>query len=276
MREKKDWLFVSLGAGVQSSAMLMLYYHGKLKPMPDAEIFADTQAEPPYVYETLQRLTAIVKDKIPVLVETRGSLLKDELNPGLHVTKSGANKGKKFSKSPFFFMGDTGKVGMGGRQCTADYKIDVIQKGMRRFMGYQPRQRIKESVRSAIGISRDEIMRMKDSRATWIKNIFPLVDLNYTRTDCLQYMADLGLPAPMRSACYFCPFRSNEEWNEMKRRSPETFALAVEFDRKLREVPTYFKKQYVHRSCKPLSEVAMDIDKQPSLFENECEGMCGV
>lgn len=274
---KKDWLFVSLGAGVQSSALLMLYYFGILKPMPDAAIFADTQAEPFYVYENLQRLTEAVKDRIPVLVETRGSLLEEELNPDTHVVKTGANKDKKFSRSPFFFMGKDGKVGMGERQCTSNYKIDVIQKGMRRFLGYEPRKRIKETVHSAIGISRDEIMRMKDSRAAWITNIFPLVDIDYTRTDCLRYLKGLGLPEPMRSACYFCPFRSNGEWREMREQSPETFALAVEFDRKLREVPTYFKDQYVHRSCKPLSEVAVDIDNQPSLFESlECEGMCGV
>lgn len=273
----KDWLFVSLGAGVQSTAMLLMYYHGKLTPMPDAAIFADTQAEPPYVYENLRRLTKIVKDKIPVLVETRGSLLGDELHAERFLTAGGKDKGKKFPRSPFFFINDEGKVGMGRRKCTQDYKIEVIRKCMRRFMGYEPRKRIKELAHQAIGISYDEWMRGKDSMIPWITNTFPLIDMKYTRTDCLRYMESLGLPEPLRSACYFCPFRSNEEWKEMQRRSPETFALAVEFDRKLREVPTYFKDQYVHRSCKPLAEAFQDLNYQPSLFEtHECEGMCGV
>jgi hypothetical protein len=62
----------------------------------------------------------------------------------------------------------------------------------------------------------------------------------------------------------------------MQQHSLETFELAVEFDRKLREVPTYFKPQYIHRSAMPLNEAQLGIN-HPSLFEAyECEGMCGV
>lgn len=272
----KEYLFLSLGAGVQSSAMLMMYYYGVLEPMPDAAIFADTQGEPPYVYANLTCLTEAVKDKIPVLVVTRGSLLEDDLNPEFALVKSGHDKGKKFPKCPLFFQ-SADREGMGRRNCTSDYKIKVISQGIRRFLGYEPRQRTKVPVRSAIGISLDEWMRMKDHRAGWIKNIWPLIDAKYTRSDCLRYLKSLGMPEPLRSACYFCPYRSNAEWREMKERSPETFALAVDFDRKLREVPTYFKNQYVHRSLRPLGEVFLDDDSHPSLFEGlECEGMCGV
>lgn len=37
---------ISLGAGVQSSAMALMATAGEIGPMPDAAIFADTQAEP--------------------------------------------------------------------------------------------------------------------------------------------------------------------------------------------------------------------------------------
>ena len=42
---------VSLGAGVQSSAMALMFAKGELTPMPDGAIFADTGAEPQYVYD---------------------------------------------------------------------------------------------------------------------------------------------------------------------------------------------------------------------------------
>jgi hypothetical protein len=38
-------------------------------------------------------------------------------------------------------------------------------------------------------------------------------------------------------------------------------------------------KLYLHRSCKPLDEVEFnkkENDKQLDMFNNECEGMCGV
>jgi hypothetical protein len=37
---------ISLGAGVQSSAMLLMALEGRFEDMPDCAIFADTQDEP--------------------------------------------------------------------------------------------------------------------------------------------------------------------------------------------------------------------------------------
>ncbi len=38
--------YLSLGAGVQSSTLALMYASGELSPMPAGAIFADTQAEP--------------------------------------------------------------------------------------------------------------------------------------------------------------------------------------------------------------------------------------
>lgn len=47
---------ISLGAGVQSSTMALMYAIGELSPMPACAIFADTQDEPQEVYEWLNWL----------------------------------------------------------------------------------------------------------------------------------------------------------------------------------------------------------------------------
>lgn len=44
---------ISLGAGVQSTTMALMAAHGEIGPMPDCAIFADTQDEPPEVYDHL-------------------------------------------------------------------------------------------------------------------------------------------------------------------------------------------------------------------------------
>jgi hypothetical protein len=66
----------------------------------------------------------------------------------------------------------------------------------------------------------------------------------------------------------------------MKTERPSEFAIAVDFDKKVRTITRKEDEQiYVHRSCKPLDEVEFnkkETDKQIDLFNNECEGMCGV
>ncbi|NJM39337.1 MAG: hypothetical protein HC853_00490 [Anaerolineae bacterium] len=49
-------LFLSLGAGVQSSCLALMYSAGEFATMPSAAIFADTQAEPLSVYKWLDWL----------------------------------------------------------------------------------------------------------------------------------------------------------------------------------------------------------------------------
>ena len=50
----------SLGAGVQSSCLVLMAKHGELDPMPDVAIFADTKAEPRWVYEWLDLLIPLL------------------------------------------------------------------------------------------------------------------------------------------------------------------------------------------------------------------------
>lgn len=48
---------VSLGAGVQSTVLLLMAAKREIGPMPDCAIFADTQFEPPAIYEHLAWLS---------------------------------------------------------------------------------------------------------------------------------------------------------------------------------------------------------------------------
>ena len=70
--------FINLGAGVQSSCMALMAARGELGPMPDAAIFADTQAEPDSVYKWLKFLEKELP--FPVHKVTLGSLTKESLD----------------------------------------------------------------------------------------------------------------------------------------------------------------------------------------------------
>lgn len=107
--------------------------------------------------------------------------------------------------------------------------------------------------------------------------------MNWSRQDCLDYLADKLPHAVPRSACVFCPYHSNAEWKHLKATDPAGWNRAVEVDNALRKPGTVAnrnldQKMYVHRSCVPLDVI--DFDKpQLGLFRpmaNECQGLCGA
>ncbi len=271
----KAYTYISFGAGVQSTAMLIcsnLGLHGV--PRADSAIFADTQNEPGWVYEQFDVMQTW--SKIPVHKCTAGDLLLDGV-------AAAAGKTKRWGSIPLWTRGQDGHAAPLRRQCTREYKVEPIDKYVRMLMGYQPGQHVKHSVRCLIGISRDEVIRMKPSRTRWCTNEWPLVDAGLTRLDCARLVEEHGFAKPKRSACVFCPYHSDSEWLMMKRDAPDEFARAVKADETMRnmegagvENPTF-----MHRSLKPLARIDFEQLAGQPLFEsndfgNECEGMCGV
>lgn len=95
---------LSLGAGVQSSAVLLMSCRGVL-PKVDAAIFADTQWEPPAVQDTLAFLaTEAKKARIPVFVRTKGSLRDHSLRAKI---KGNRKDGDTYAAMPLWVRGLT-------------------------------------------------------------------------------------------------------------------------------------------------------------------------
>ena len=188
---------LSLGAGVQSTALSYLFQNKKLENPPDCAIFADTKNEPKAVYKQLKRLKKDIT-VFPIYIVT-SKLINLALNPG---------------KIPLFIKNkETGKIGMGWRQCTNDYKIKVVDRKIKELLKYPPRARMKHHIQLILGMSTDELQRLKEAKEAWKTLRYPLVDeVNYSRIDCLNYIDSLKLPAPPKSACVFCPYRSASGW----------------------------------------------------------------
>jgi hypothetical protein len=261
---------------------------GEFGVIPDAAIFADTQCEPPWVYETLDQLEDECGHIIPIVRETVGNLGDDWFNGQESTVHDERAMGAAL---PLHLAMPDGSKGMAKRTCTPRYKIQAIIKATRRLLGLAPGARAvgRFSVESWIGISLDEVHRVKPSQEEWITNRHPLVfDRPMRRDDCKRWMAAHGHPLPKRSACVFCPYRSNAEWRDL-RTSPTAWAQAVEFDKRLRSEKRYVSSRgdpekaqlrgtpYLHASLVPLDEAVIDDDdpNQPDMFGNECEGLCG-
>lgn len=270
--------FLSLGAGVQSSTLALMAAHGEIKPMPDAAIFADTKAEPKSVYVWLDWLEKQLP--FPVIRVSKGSL-EDE---ALLLRERVKTKGMPWARSlvPAFTLGPDGSRGIMPRPCTADYKVKQLIKKQREMAGIKRGQK-ECTATSWIGISWDEMQRMKISRYPWIQNRWPLIEKRITRRDCKDWMQRNGYPEPPRSSCVFCPYHSNAEWRRLRDDEPEEFKRALRFDEKLRDIKAQTEMKsvpYLHQSCVPLRSVDLSTDEERGQevfdFGSECEGMCGV
>tara|TARA_R110002020_G_scaffold30453_5_gene95973 strand:- start:758 stop:1594 length:837 start_codon:yes stop_codon:yes gene_type:complete len=263
-----DFTYLSLGAGVQSSALLVLACTDDRVPKPDIAVFADTGDEPAWVYEYLEVLKEFAE---PYGVE----VVIGKHKSGLKLSEYDGAGGTRAGFVPLFTKNADGSKGMTRRTCTREFKIDPIVKAVRTHLGYKPKQRVKERVRCMLGISLDEIQRMKESWLGWVTNCWPLIDLSIRREDCYKIIEDAGLPEPQRSACVYCPFHSDAYWKLLKDNHPAEFAKAISYDEQMRH--TLNNPAYIHRSCVPLKDATFGADpNQVSMFDNECEGMCGV
>lgn len=277
---------ISLGAGAQSSVLALLLSRSDPRlvelgyPKPDVAIFADTGWEPDYVYRHLDWLEEQLE--YPLLRVSDGDL-KTNLKKGRTVSNH------RFIDVPLFMVNQDGKKGMLRRQCTNHYKIRPIYRRIREEAGGQRGRPFPKGKHAEmwLGISLDEVGRMKPSREPWVEHRWPLVDLGMSRRDCVEWFSAEypGRHLP-RSACVICPYRSDEHWLELKRSEPASYDEAVEFDRWLRRSKkTPVRKllngrPYLHAARRPLSSIIEDRETEGAHginnFNNECEGLCGV
>jgi len=259
---------ISLGLGVQSTTMYLMSSLGELD-RADHAVFADPGAEHPETYELLDYVLNWQQenDGIPITFEKK-SLYADLLN-GTNST------GQRFASIPAFTNSEQGG-GMLRRQCTKEYKVDVVVKIVRNLYGLKPRKRMPMT-EFWLGITMDELMRMKDSPMPRVKYIYPLIDKRLRRSDCLKWLETYHFPIPVKSSCIFCPYQADKQWKRLKENHPESFEDTVAIDRAIRDASKKGVKEliYLHRSLKPLDEV--DFGSQLDLFDESCDGgYCGL
>ncbi|MFJ9033605.1 hypothetical protein ACIRQP_34905 [Streptomyces sp. NPDC102274] len=239
--------------------MLALSAKGIL-PKVDYAIFADTGWEPQAVYTHLDRLEREIAQpaEIPILRVSSGNIRNDALDPD-----------HRFASMPLYILNKDGRPGMTRRQCTGEYKIKPIKKKVREILGYPYPARIPKSVfvEQWVGISTDEFHRAKDSDVKYMHNRHPLiVDLDWSRTDCVRYLTALGLADTPKSSCLGCPFHGNAQWRHIRDTSPSEWADVVAFDAAIRHGNAranqtgnkLLRHAFLHRSRVPLSEAPID------------------
>lgn len=252
---------ISLGAGVQSTTLLLMSASGAL-PRADMAIFADTGWEPAGVYRHLEWLEREVGHIIPIERVAAGNIRAALVSNG----------SQRLASPPLFVKNADGSASMLRRQCTREYKVQPIYRRLRALDGPRP-------INLWIGISLDEVQRMKPARVRYVENLWPLIDARMTRHDCVRWLAQHGYPEAPKSACIGCPFKDDRRWRGAKLNDPEGWSDAVAVDRAIRHLPRINGETFLHSSLLPLDQVdfrSVEDRGQLPLLLDECEGMCGV
>lgn len=253
---------LSLGAGVQSTTLLLMAWHREIEPI-DGAVFADTQWEPAAIYKHLDALTLLVSDDIPIHRVTSGSLRDDSLAKAGHIVSM-----------PAFVLNPNGTKGQLRRQCTQEYKLRAIKRQVRELgaTATNPAEML-------IGISWDEWHRVHDSDVRYMLNVYPLIDRKMTRQDCEAWLTGHGYGIPQKSACIGCPFRSAQGWRDL---TPAEREDANQFDDSMRAVfhtRSIKGEVFLHPSLRPLRTIDFRSEQergQLDLWSAECAGVCGV
>lgn len=240
---------LSLGAGIQSTALLFLNAEGKITSPAGVAIFADTGGEMPATYRHLWNLAGA----FPLFVVRKEPALEEAAR-----------------KRPVLPMrsGDT----LTPRRCTTSWKAEVIERWM-------TRNGLKPAV-VQLGISIDESHRMKDSPTPWLRRRWPLIEMGWTREDCRRYLADRLDYEPARSACFFCPLRPRAWWKYLAAHHPDLFERACQVEEQTPNRPG-FEAYRLSGVGRPLRQAFGGGQLPLRLFDDgqegaECDGFCFI
>lgn len=238
---------LSCGAGMQSTALALVSCANKLiqegkegqfsftyeerVPIYDAVMFCDLGLEPAWVYSQVEFIKEACKwAGIPFYI----------LNSDLYEDYSKSFGNSRVVSIPFWSIDENGKKGKMMRNCTLDYKINIMQKFAREhLLGYAKGQRTKpEDIKAHemhLGFSKEEERRCKENPHKMFVNKFPLCDMGLTRADNYAYIKDVWGLETKASACCFCPFHTNYFFDYIKRNNKEEYEKTVGFDQMLEE-----------------------------------------
>lgn len=225
----------SCGGGIQSTALAVLIWQGKL-PKPKYAFMADCGYESEKTYKYVSEVIAPKLKEVGVDFNLVNS--SDYVNVEL-MDKNGYCNLPAFRKKP------DGTVSHLSTRCNGTWKQAVMRKWLR--------DHGVEKCVDWVGISTDEARRGgKSSGVKWIKNEYPLLDLGMSRKDCVELIKSAGWEMPARTSCIMCPQRTMFEWLRLKVECPEDFERACEIEESIRKIdPDLF----LNPKCIPLREI---------------------
>ena len=117
-----------------------------------------------------------------------------------------------------------------------------------------------------LGLTVDEVHRMKPSDVQWVETKYPLIEARLYRASIVTDLERRGIPYLISTECDGCPHKNKARWD---RTSPEMIDELAEFERR-------FNGEFFLTSQRvPLKEALANMDDgQMSLFDVCDSGYC--
>lgn len=248
----------SYGGGTQSIAIGLLVAEGKL-PRPDLIVMADTDLE---TTETWEYLDTVMK---PIFADLRLEF---------HIAPHALAKVDMYSLKGDLLIPAYTQNGKLPTFCSSEWKTRVVRRYIK-SLGVQ-------HCDMWLGMSTDEIERLKPADVNWIQHVWPLVGMprgvgygvQMNCRDCVQYIANQGKPEPPKSCCVICPHRRNPQWERQKRLYPQDHRKAVAIGKVILEndLKSGHSGVWLHEDRKPLDEIDFSkADINEGLFDAGCK-----
>ncbi|MCY0939241.1 phosphoadenosine phosphosulfate reductase [Streptomyces sp. H34-S4] len=257
---------ISFGGGVQSMGLMVLAARDEIPHRTFLFANVGDDSEDPRTLDYVERVTAPYAKAngldLRVLHRTRRSGERETLWGRL------MRQGSRSLPIPVRMSNGA----PGTRSCTKDFKITVTGRWLREHGA-----RAAAPAEVDIGISLDEISRASNRRTEPYEEVtYPLLDLRMRRADCLTVIADEGLEAPAKSACFFCPLKSTAGWRELRRDRPGLFERACELEDTLiaRRATLGRDPVFLSRAGRPLHEAVSAAQDELPLDVGCDSGWC--
>lgn len=265
---------LSCGAGMQSTALALMSCEKAMSnprlypdiPIYDAVIFCDLGLEPVWVKQQVDFIgRACEKAGIPFYILDT-PLYQDFMR----------NFGQRRTVSiPWWTLMEDGHKSKMPRNCTIDYKVEMIAKFVRwELLGYKKGQRLRpEDIKAHemhMGFGAEEKRRCKENPNQLFVNKFPLVTMGLVRADNYRYILEKWGLDTKASACAFCPFHRNYFFQYVQQHEPETYAAIVGVDNLLRDknpMPPMKSALFVSRSRKRIVDLTPEDCNDAECFE---------
>lgn len=189
--------YLSFGGGVNSVAMMLLL-------LEQGKEFRSVYVHMPDWPQTHEYILMLEEKGYPITV--------------IHAMPT-SKLGKAFDSNLYQYCVNARMMPGFKRWCTVNYKVKVLRN-------YYQRPCFE-----MVGISTDEshraVLRCEDG----IERRYPLIENEMSRQDCKTLIKKHGLPLPIKSGCFFCPFQRKAQWQQLRRQHPDLFCKARELEK---------------------------------------------
>jgi hypothetical protein len=221
--QQNNFTVLTCGGGVNFTALILEWFSRGLKK-PDLIVFADTGSERERTY---QHLTIINNWLLSIgwpqikRCHVRDGKTKEQVKLHELCLKSSTLPPPAFA----------------GKSCSLRFKVEQVDIFINNHLPakeawgkYRKLTDIKNKITRVVGFDAGEDHRRKDADCDKYNVIYPLMDWDIDRDDCIEIIKKSSLPLPIKSSCYMCPNMKAPEIREMALNEPEALKKALEVE----------------------------------------------